>query len=94
MDSNSTIKGKVYTMYHFAGCHSAASTTTVDDISQMVGGLTVYCVCIHHIISYCRLAQYLLLKTTVYDIKWSDSRRVDYVLVIHSPYHIIYCKLA
>ena len=42
-----------------------------------VGGLTVPKGCIHHMISYCRLAQCIYPSNHYDDIEWSDSRRVD-----------------
>ncbi len=51
--------------------------------NQMVGGSTVYCVrCIHHMIPLLQAGiVHLSFQTTVGDIEWSDSRRVDYVLL-------------
>ena len=48
---------------------------------QTVRGLTVYCVNVDAIATLKADIVYLLIfKTTVDDVEWSDSRRVDSVL--------------
>ena len=52
---------------------------------QTVGGLTVYCVAFTTAEGWCSVS--IIQKQ--YDTEWSNSRRVDCVICMHSPHVVI-----
>ncbi len=72
--------------YHLADRHSASIIQ-----NKTVGGLTIYCVDAFTTLPLQAGIDHVDSETTiaVEEIEWPDCRRVDCVLIMHSPHDIV-----